>query len=191
LKNPLGSSKTKKGVFYLWGIILSFLGIGGRIERRNRRSLSISCRLEGVLLFVMKDKIQILVLDDESIVCDRLKSSLEKLGFYVETFTESQAALDRFAEHHFHIVITDLKMNAPDGMDVLRFVRENSPGTRVIIVTGFATVEKAREAIKSGAADFIAKPFKMSELRDIVLRLAREIQTGMPVSESRSEDASR
>ncbi|MEW6236195.1 MAG: response regulator [Candidatus Omnitrophota bacterium] len=137
----------------------------------------------------MKDKIQILVLDDEFIVCDRLKSSLEKLGFYVETFTESQAALDRFAEHHFHIVISDLKMNAPDGMDVLRFVKGNSPRTRVIIVTGFATVDKAREAIKSGAADFIAKPFKMSELRDIVRRIAREFQTGLASSESRNDDA--
>lgn len=137
----------------------------------------------------MKDKIRILVLDDEPIVCDRLKPSLEKLGFYVETFTDSKAAIDHFASHRFDIIVTDLKMRGPDGMDILRFVRENSPSTRVIIITGFATVEKACEAMKRGAADFIAKPFKISELRDLVLRIAQEIRTGSAISESRDDDA--
>lgn len=131
----------------------------------------------------MKDRIRILILDDEPIVCDRLKPPLEKLGFEVETFTDSKAAIDYFANHRFDIIVTDLKMSGPDGMDILRFARENSPSTKVIIITGFATVEKARQALKSGAVDFIAKPFKISELRDLVLRVAHEIRTGSRVTQ--------
>ena len=130
----------------------------------------------------MKGKIRILILDDEPIVCDRLKPTLEKQGFYVETFTESKIALDHFAAHQFDIVVSDLKMSGPDGMDVLRFVQERSPSTKVIIITGFATVGKAREAMKAGAVDFIAKPFKISELRDLILRIAQEINTDSPIS---------
>ena len=65
-------------------------------------------------------------------------------------------------------------MRKPDGLDVLRFVRDHSRDTKVIIITGFATVETAREALKGGAVDFLPKPFKISQLRDLVLRIAGE-----------------
>ena len=71
----------------------------------------------------MKDKIRVLVLDDEPIVCERLKVPLEKMGFYVETFVDSTDAINHFAKHRFDIVVTDLKMKGPDGMDILRFVQ--------------------------------------------------------------------
>jgi DNA-binding NtrC family response regulator len=117
-------------------------------------------------------KKRVLVLDDEAIVCERLQPALERVGFIVETFTDSQAAVDRVAQQRFDIVITDLKMQKPDGLDILRFVREQSLDTKVIVITGFATVETAREALKSGAVDFLAKPFKISQLRDLVLRIS-------------------
>ncbi len=120
----------------------------------------------------MKTKKRVLVLDDEAIVCERLQPALERVGFIVETFTDSQAAVDRVAQERFDIVITDLKMQKPDGLDILRFVREQSLDTKVIVITGFATVETAREALKSGAVDFLAKPFKISQLRDLVLRIS-------------------
>jgi len=120
----------------------------------------------------MKAKKRVLVLDDEAIVCERLQPALERVGFIVETFTDSQAAVDRVAQQHFDILITDLKMQKPDGLDILRFVREHSLDTKVIMITGFATVETAREALKSGAVDFLAKPFKISQLRDLVLRIS-------------------
>ncbi len=120
----------------------------------------------------MKTKKRVLVLDDEAIVCERLQPALERVGFIVETFTDSQAAADRVAQQRFDIVITDLKMQKPDGLDILRFVREQSLDTKVIVITGFATVETAREALKSGAVDFLAKPFKISQLRDLVLRIS-------------------
>ena len=114
---------------------------------------------------------RILVVDDEPIVCERLKPALEKVGFYVETYTESQNAIDRLAEEKFDVVVTDIKMKGPDGLDILHFVKQQSPSTQVVIITGFATVDSAREAMKSGAADFIAKPFKIRQLRDLILRI--------------------
>jgi DNA-binding NtrC family response regulator len=117
---------------------------------------------------------RILVVDDEPIVCERLKPALEKVGFYVETHTDSQNAIDRLAEEKFDVVVTDIKMKGPDGLDILHFVKQQSPSTQVVIITGFATVDSAREAMKSGAADFIAKPFKIRQLRDLILRIVEK-----------------
>ena len=119
----------------------------------------------------MEPKARVLILDDEPIVCERLKPALEKVGFYVETFTESQPAVDRLAQETFDVLVTDLKMRKPDGLEVMSFAKQNSPAIKVIIITGFATVDRAREAMKSGAVDFIAKPFKISALRDLILSL--------------------
>ncbi len=117
---------------------------------------------------------RILVLDDEPIVGDRLKPALEKLGFEVETFTQSQAAIQRLLDQSFDVLVTDLKMQKPDGLEVMSFVREHSPATKVVIITGFATVETAVETMKGGAVDFIAKPFKIRELCDLVVRLTSQ-----------------
>lgn len=114
---------------------------------------------------------RILVLDDEPIVGDRMKPALEKLGFHVETFTESQAAVQRILEEDFEVLVTDLKMQKPDGLEVMDFVKRNSPSTKVVIITGFATVDTAVETMKGGAVDFIAKPFKIRELCDLIVRL--------------------
>jgi DNA-binding NtrC family response regulator len=122
----------------------------------------------------MKSNFRILVIDDEKIVCDRLTMELEREGFAVEAYTESEQALERIASQHFDLVITDIKMRGPNGIEVMNFVRENHPSTKVIVITGFATVETAREVLKGGAVDFIPKPFKMSNLRELVLRLANE-----------------
>jgi DNA-binding NtrC family response regulator len=117
---------------------------------------------------------RILVLDDEPIVCDRLKPALEKLGFQVDAFTQSQDAVQRLMEQRYDVLVTDLKMQKPDGLEVMDFVKQNSPGTKVVIITGFATADTARETMKSGAADFIAKPFKIRDLCNLIVRLTSE-----------------
>ncbi len=122
----------------------------------------------------MKPNFRILVIDDEKIVCDRLSNELEREGFEVEAYTESEQALQRIASQPFDLVITDIKMRGPNGIEVMNFVKENHPSTKVIVITGFATVETAREVLKGGAVDFIPKPFKMSKLRELVLTLAAE-----------------
>jgi DNA-binding NtrC family response regulator len=130
----------------------------------------------------MKPQKKVILLDDEPIVCERLKPALEKVGFYVEAYTESQQAIDRLADEKFHVLVTDLKMQKPDGIDVLNFVKQQSPSTKVIIITGFATKDTAAQAMASGAADFIAKPFKISQLLDLIVNItgAREERPGEP-----------
>ena len=124
----------------------------------------------------MVEPIEICVVDDEEIVCERLQSLLEKNGFLVESFTDSKTAKQRLAEKKFDILLTDLKMAHPDGLELLKYARERFSDIRVIIITGFATVETAREALKGGAVDFIAKPFRLSHLRDLVMKIAKEIR---------------
>jgi DNA-binding NtrC family response regulator len=121
---------------------------------------------------------RILIVDDEKIVCERLSAEMERAGYEVEAFTGSSEAMQRISEKPFDLVITDIKMRGPTGMDLMRFVTEHYPQTKVIMITGFATVETARQALKGGAIDFIAKPFKMRELRDLVTRLATESKNG-------------
>ncbi len=116
----------------------------------------------------------VMVLDDEPIVGDRLKPVLEKEGFGVEVFTDSDAALGRLKERNFDVLVTDMKMRGPTGMDVLRYVKENAAATQVIVITGYATIETNREAEALGAYQFIAKPFKMAELAKLVSQAAKE-----------------
>lgn len=124
----------------------------------------------------MTDKARILILDDEPIVCDRLKPALEKCGYSVETLTDSQQAIDQLARERYDLLITDLKMAGPSGLDVLRFVKETAPSTHVIVITGYATAEQAKESMKSGAVDFIAKPFRISQLRELIARTLNKSQ---------------
>ena len=116
----------------------------------------------------------VMVLDDEPIVGDRLKAALEKRGFAVEVFTDSTQALERLGQKAFSVLVTDVKMKGPSGMDVLRFVKENAPKTQVVVITGYATIEVSHEAGALGAFRFLAKPFRMSELVSVVEKSARE-----------------
>jgi DNA-binding NtrC family response regulator len=118
----------------------------------------------------MPQKKDVMVLDDEPIVGDRLRPALEKEGFRVEVFTDSSAAIDRLKDKVFSVLVTDVKMRGPSGMDVLRFIREKAPGTRVIVITGYATIETSHEADALGAVHFIAKPFKLKDLVKLVAK---------------------
>lgn len=120
---------------------------------------------------------EILILDDEPIVGDRLRPALEKCGWVVDTLTDSQAAIDLLAKKRYDLLITDLKMAGPSGLDVLRFVKEQAPGTGVIVITGYATAEQATESLKGGAVDFIAKPFRISQLTELVARTLKKDRT--------------
>lgn len=122
----------------------------------------------------MKNRTEVLVLDDEPIVCERLEAHLENIGFEVETFTESQQAMDRLAEKTFDVVVTDLKMEGPSGQDVLRFVRDRMEGTQVIMITAYASVEAARAADYTGVFDFILKPFQLEEMGKLVKKAAKK-----------------
>jgi DNA-binding NtrC family response regulator len=125
----------------------------------------------------MAKRKRILIVDDEPIVCERLRPPLEKAGFEVETCTDGQQAVDRLAQERFDILVTDLKMRKPDGLDVLAFARAQSPTTRAIVITGFPTVDSVRDVMRGGAVDLIPKPFKISQLRDLILKIGESQDT--------------
>ena len=118
----------------------------------------------------------ILILDDEPIVSKRLKPSLEKKGYEVEAFTTSAAALERIREREFNIVVTDLKMEGVDGMQFLTEVKEKYPATEVIVITGFATMATAKESFDKGVFDFLAKPFKLGEIAEVISKAEAKIK---------------
>lgn len=126
----------------------------------------------------MDQKLNIMVVDDEAIVGKRLKPTLERDGYEVETFGDGTSALDRMGQKEFDIIVTDVRMDDVDGMQILEHVKSHSPRTKVIIITGYATVELAREALVKGAFDFIAKPFKPADLRVIIEKAAVDLADG-------------
>lgn len=123
-------------------------------------------------------RLRILVLDDEPIVCKRLKPAFQKAGYEVETFTDSASALVRMTEASFDVVITDLKMEGADGFQVVERARELLPGARIVVITGFATLDTAKESFRKGAFDFVAKPFKLGGIIDCVRRIEAEMNAG-------------
>ncbi len=123
-----------------------------------------------------QNKLKIMVLDDEPIVCKRLKPALEKLGFEVDTFTRSFEAMQEVGKTKYDIIITDLKMEGMDGMRFLQEAKKVHPETEVIVITGFATMETAKESFKKGVFDFIAKPFNLSEIQRVVQRAEAKIR---------------
>ena len=123
-----------------------------------------------------QDRVRIMVLDDEPIVCKRLKPALEKLGYEVDTFTQSPEAMHQIQQTAYDIIITDLKMKEIDGMQFLSEAKKRHPQTEVIVITGFATMETAKESFKKGVFDFIAKPFNLNEIQKVVQRAAAKIQ---------------
>lgn len=105
----------------------------------------------------------VLLVDDEKAVRITLSQFLNKEGFHVEEVSDGETAIEKLKTSFYDLVITDLMMKPVDGLGVLRQAKELNPITEVIVMTGFGTVESGVEAIKSGAYDYIQKPFDMDE----------------------------
>ncbi len=123
----------------------------------------------------MAEGLEVLLLDDEPIVGKRLKPALAKIGCNVEVFEDPKKALERIDQKDFDIVVTDIRMDEVDGLQVLEHVRRSSERTKVIMITGYAMMSVAREAMEKGAFDFIAKPFKPDDLRKVIAKAAKEL----------------
>src|SRR5512144_119885 len=115
-------------------------------------------------------KHKIMVIDDEKIVGDMAKMSLEQDGYEVETFLNAEPALEKLKEKQFDVVVTDLKMKGIDGMEVLRTVKKLYPETKVIMITAFANLDAAIEALRGDVHDFFPKPVKIKELKESIRR---------------------
>lgn len=110
----------------------------------------------------------ILIVDDEEIARDNMQHVLVKDGYHCLTASNGIEALEVFAGNDIDLVITDLKMDQMDGIELLSHVNRLYPDTQVIMVTGFATVSSAVEALKKGAAHYLGKPVNLDELRKTV-----------------------
>jgi len=128
------------------------------------------------------DQITILIVDDEQSIREGSARILSRMGCNILKAANGEEGLDILTREIVEILLLDLKMPGIDGMEVLRRVKEKYPHILVIIMTGFATVETAIEAMKQGAYDFIPKPFEPDHIRLVVnrarekLRLTREAE---------------
>ena len=102
---------------------------------------------------------RILIVDDEAVIRDGLKRVLEGESFVVETCSSGFHAIEIMQQREFDLIITDLKMPGMSGIEVLKSVRTLQPDIPVILITGYASIDTAVEAIKNGASDYISKPF--------------------------------
>ncbi|MCH8334163.1 sigma-54-dependent Fis family transcriptional regulator, partial [Candidatus Sumerlaeota bacterium] len=115
---------------------------------------------------------KILILDDEVKMGKILTRVLKREGHQVQSASEPQKALDLLKDGHFDLLLTDLKMPGMSGLEVMERARAMDPQLEIIMMTAYATVETAVEALKNGAADYLIKPFHNEELLMLVARLA-------------------
>jgi len=118
----------------------------------------------------MLSQANILVIDDEETMRDSCRQTLSRDGSRVTVAEDGTKGLAMLGLESFDLVILDLRMPGLSGMEVLKKIKQDDPETMVIVITGYATVESAVEAMKSGAYDFIPKPFMPDGLRAIVKR---------------------
>lgn len=116
----------------------------------------------------MKKQGKLLIVDDEEIALRNLGRVMEKEGYEVTTTQSGVHALSLIKSHSFDLMLTDLRMEKVDGMQLLKTCRAAHPDTEVIMITGYATTESAVEAMKEGAFYYIAKPFRLDEVRKVV-----------------------
>ncbi|MCK5009656.1 MAG: sigma-54-dependent Fis family transcriptional regulator, partial [Deltaproteobacteria bacterium] len=112
----------------------------------------------------------ILVVDDEKIMREGAERILTREGWKTTIAENGERGLELIKNNEFHILLLDLMMPGVSGMEILKVVRENHHNLLVIVITGYATIENAVDAMKSGAYDFIPKPFTPDQLRIVVRR---------------------
>jgi ATP-dependent Lon protease len=120
---------------------------------------------------------QILVVDDEEIARTNMEYILKREGYEVKTAANGLEALDRAREQDFDLILTDLKMDKMDGIQLLESVKEVAPHVAVIMITGFATVDTAVQAMQKGAVHYLPKPIKIDELRATVKNIFEKKRT--------------
>jgi DNA-binding NtrC family response regulator len=124
---------------------------------------------------------RLLIVDDEAVIRDGLKRVLESASFVVETCSSGYSAIEIMQQREFDLIITDLKMPGMSGIEVLKSVRTLQPDIPVILITGYASIDTAVEAMKNGASDYLTKPFAPALLMEKVQTALS--QRSMPLDE--------
>jgi DNA-binding NtrC family response regulator len=131
---------------------------------------------------------KILVVDDKENMRKVLESALAAKGLDVDTASGGEEAVRRLSSSGYDVVVTDLKMPRVDGMDVLKEAKRSCPDAAVIMITAYGTIESAVEAMRLGAFDFVAKPFKLAEIETKVDKILRRKTAPTESRQSADED---
>ena len=123
----------------------------------------------------MNKKISLLIVDDEESVRDSLYNWFIEDGFAAGCVESAGAALSMLENNHFDIILTDIKMPGMDGLELLKRIKTIRKETIVIIMTAFATVDTAVQALKDGAFDYVTKPFDPDDLSHLIRNASRQI----------------
>ena len=130
---------------------------------------------------------RILIVDDERIARENLEHVLRREGFETVSAENGERALDELERREFDLVLTDLRMQPVDGMEVLRRTKECSPDTEVIVVTGYASIFSAVEAMQQGAYYYVPKPYNIDEVRALTRRALEKRSLRREVEELRKQ----
>jgi DNA-binding NtrC family response regulator len=123
----------------------------------------------------MENNVKILIVDDERVALKNLEHVMKKEGYDVTATESGQNALRLLEEQRFDVVLTDLRMEKVDGMQILKKSQDLYPDGEIIMITGYATLESAVEAMKKGAFHYVAKPFKLDVVRNVVREAVEKV----------------
>jgi len=142
----------------------------------------------------MERDLRVIVVDDEQIVLDSAERHLRQDAYQVFKALSAEEALDKMGTETIDIVLTDLMMPEMDGLEFMQAVKKKNPDIPIIMITGYATINTALQAMQLGAFDYVAKPFTKSELRGVVQRAANLVRgekadTEKPKEPSDSKEA--
>lgn len=121
----------------------------------------------------MKQAVQVLIVDDERTLLENLSRAAQSRGFAVDTAADGSEAWQRLSERSYGLVVSDLRMPGMDGAELLQRIADRGEPTRVVVMTGHATLEAAVDCLRKGAVDFLVKPF---EVESFLGSLARAME---------------
>ncbi|CCK79855.1 sigma-54-dependent transcriptional regulator [Desulfobacula toluolica] len=122
----------------------------------------------------MDNKIRIMIVDDELIVRESLLTWFEKYGHEMDTAASGLEALEKLEQKPFQVMFVDIKMPGMDGLELLEKVKEEYPEIMVVIITAYGSIESAVKAMRTGASDYLLKPFKPRQLSLVMERIFRQ-----------------
>jgi DNA-binding NtrC family response regulator len=155
--------------FFMAAILLDVLVMRGKKAKQKEELRSI-VRPALAPAAAVRAAARVLVVDDEKTVCNSCKKILTQEGYNVDIALSGEEALNKAKENGFHVLIADWKMPEIDGLEVARRIKKENPKIAVVLITGYPSVETSIEAMRSGVADYVPKPFTPGELSDAVVR---------------------
>lgn len=133
------------------------------------------------------DRLRVLVIDDDASHAEVVAEGLERVGYACTVATSGTQGARKIDTEEFDVILTDLRMAGVDGLAIVRKAKERQPEAQVVVITGFAEVHSAVEAIKRGASHFLLKPVNLAELRTIVDKSAEELLRARELRELRRQ----